>query len=259
MSTTAPYGSWQSPVGAADTVAGIVRFSDLQYDDGSLYWLESRPSEGGRTALVRRTDDGTIGDVLPDTVNLRTMAHEYGGGAYRADSGDLVYSEFTDQRLYRVTPDGSTTPLTSEPPRPRSVRFADSVRLFDGSLIAVRESHPAEGEAVNELVLIRTDGTVDVIASGSDFYSTPRLSPDNTRLAWIEWDHPNMPWDGTRLVVADVESTAACTVVAGGDDESIVQPEWAPDGTLVFASDRTGWWNLYRYDGLETMPILEME
>ncbi len=259
MSTTAPYGSWQSPVGAADTVAGIVRFSDLQYDDGSLYWLESRPSEGGRTALVRRTDDGTIGDVLPDTVNLRTMAHEYGGGAYRADSGDLVYSEFTDQRLYRVTPDGSTTPLTSEPPRPRSVRFADSVRLFDGSLIAVRESHPAEGEAVNELVLIRTDGTVDVIASGSDFYSTPRLSPDNTRLAWIEWDHPNMPWDGTRLVVADVESTAACTVVAGGDDESIVQPEWAPDGTLVFASDRTGWWNLYRYDGLETMSILEME
>lgn len=259
MSTTAPYGSWQSPVGAADTVADIVRFSDLQYDDGSLYWLESRPSEGGRTALVRRTDDGTIGDVLPDTVNLRTMAHEYGGGAYRADSGDLVYSEFTDQRLYRVTPDGSTTPLTSEPPRPRSVRFADSVRLFDGSLIAVRESHPAEGEAVNELVLIRTDGTVDVIASGSDFYSTPRLSPDNTRLAWIEWDHPNMPWDGTRLVVADVESTAACTVVAGGDDESIVQPEWAPDGTLVFASDRTGWWNLYRYDGLETMPILEME
>ncbi len=259
MSTTAPYGSWQSPVGAADTVAGIVRFSDLQYDDGSLYWLESRPSEGGRTALVRRTDDGTIGDVLPDTVNLRTMAHEYGGGAYRADSGDLVYSEFTDQRLYRVTPDGSTTPLTSEPPRPRSVRFADSVRLSDGSLIAVRESHPAEGEAVNELVLIRTDGTVDVIASGSDFYSTPRLSPDNTRLAWIEWDHPNMPWDGTRLVVADVESTAACTVVAGGDDESIVQPEWAPDGTLVFASDRTGWWNLYRYDGLETMPILEME
>ncbi|MGB5432715.1 MAG: prolyl oligopeptidase family serine peptidase [Acidimicrobiia bacterium] len=259
MSTTAPYGSWQSPVGAADTVAGIVRFSDLQYDDGSLYWLESRPSEGGRTALVRRTDDGTIGDVLPDTVNLRTMAHEYGGGAYRADSGDLVYSEFTDQRLYRVTPDGSTTPLTSEPPRPRSVRFADSLRLSDGSLIAVRESHPAEGEAVNELVLIRTDGTVDVIASGSDFYSTPRLSPDNTRLAWIEWDHPNMPWDGTRLVVADVESTAACTVVAGGDDESIVQPEWAPDGTLVFASDRTGWWNLYRYDGLETMPILEME
>ena len=259
MSTTAPYGSWQSPVGAADTVADIVRFSDLQYDDGSLYWLESRPSEGGRTALVRRTDDGTIGDVLPDTVNLRTMAHEYGGGAYRADSGDLVYSEFTDQRLYRVTPDGSATPLTSEPPRPRSVRFADSVRLSDGSLIAVRESHPAEGEAVNELVLIRTDGTVDVIASGSDFYSTPRLSPDNTRLAWIEWDHPNMPWDGTRLVVADVESTAACTVVAGGDDESIVQPEWAPDGTLVFASDRTGWWNLYRYDGLETMPILEME
>ena len=131
--------------------------------------------------------------------------------------------------------------------------------MTDGSLIAVRETHPVEGEAVNELVTIGADGTVDVIASGCDFYSTPRLSPDGTRLAWIEWDHPNMPWDGTRLVVADAANPDDRTVIAGGDDESIVQPEWAPDGTLVFASDRTGWWNLYRYDGAETAPILEME
>jgi len=259
MSITAPYGSWESPIGAADTVADIVRFSDLQYDDESLYWLESRPSEGGRTALVRRTGDGTIEDVLPDATNVRTMVHEYGGAPYLADSGDLVYSEFTDQRLYGVAPDGSATPLTSEPSRPQSVRFADTVRLSDGSLIAVRESHPAEGEAVNGLVTIGADDTEDVIASGCDFYSTPRLSPDGTQLAWIEWDHPNMPWDGTRLVVAGVANPEARAVVAGGADESIVQPEWAADGTLVFASDRTGWWNLYRYDGAETAPVLEME
>jgi len=259
MSTTAPYGSWESPVGAADTVADIVRFSDLQYNEGTLYWLESRPSEGGRAVLVRRTDAGEIGDVLPDTANVRTMAHEYGGAPYRIESGDLVYSEFGDQRLYRVASDGSATPLTAEPPRPQSVRYADVARLSSGSLIAVRETHPAEGEAVNELVTIGADGTVDVIASGCDFYSTPRLSPDGAQLAWIEWDHPNMPWDGTRLVVADAAKPGDRKVIAGGDNESIVQPEWAPDGTLVFASDRTGWWNLYRYNGSETAPVLEME
>jgi dipeptidyl aminopeptidase/acylaminoacyl peptidase len=259
MSTTAPYGSWESPVGAADTVAEIVRFSDLQYDNGSIYWLESRPSEGGRAALVRRTERGTIEEVLPDTVNVRTIAHEYGGAAYRVESGDVVYSEFTDQRLYRVMPDGSARPLTSEPPRRQSVRFADAVRLTDGSLIAVRETHPTEGEAINELVAVRSADDVEVIASGCDFYSTPRLSPDGTRLAWVEWDHPNMPWDGTRLVVADVANPDDRTVIAGGDDESIVQPEWAPDGTLVFASDRAGWWNLYRYDSAEMAPILQME
>jgi dipeptidyl aminopeptidase/acylaminoacyl peptidase len=259
MSTTAPYGSWESPVGAADTVAEIVRFSDLQYDNGSIYWLESRPSEGGRAALVRRTERGTIEEVLPDTVNVRTIAHEYGGAAYRVESGVVVYSEFTDQRLYRVMPDGSARPLTSEPPRRQSVRFADAVRLTDGSLIAVRETHSTEGEAINELVAVRSEDDVEVIASGCDFYSTPRLSPDGTRLAWVEWDHPNMPWDGTRLVVADVANPDDRTVIAGGDDESIVQPEWAPDGTLVFASDRTGWWNLYRYDSAEMAPILQMD
>jgi dipeptidyl aminopeptidase/acylaminoacyl peptidase len=259
MSTTAPYGSWGSPVSAAETVADMVRFSDLQYDDGSLYWLESRPSEGGRSALVRRIGDGTIEDVLSEAANVRTMAHEYGGASYRVDSRDLVYSEFANQRLYRVEADGTTVPVTPEPPRSQSVRFADAVRLTDGSLIAVRESHPVEGEAVNELVMVGSEDAVDVIASGCDFYSTPRVSPDGTKLAWIEWDHPNMPWDGTRLVVADAVNPEDRVVIAGGSDESVVQPEWAPDGTLVFASDHTGWWNLYRYDGAATAPILEMD
>ncbi len=256
MSTIAPFGSWESPVAAADTVAGIVRFSDIQFDAGSLYWLEMRPSEGGRTALVRRAASGDVGDVLPDTVSVRTTAHEYGGGAYRADGGVLVYSDFEDQRLYRSDGGGGVAPLTAEPERPLSVRFADVVRMEDGTLIAVRETHPAEGEAVNELVAVGADGTCSVLATGSDFYASPGVSPDGTRLAWVEWDHPNMPWDGTRLVVADAADPTDRSVVAGGVDESVVQPEWDTDGSLVFASDRTGWWNLHRFDGGTTSPIV---
>lgn len=259
MSTIASFGSWGSPIAAADTVAGIVRFSDIQYDGGSLYWLEMRPSEGGRTVLVRRSSDGDISEVLPDTVSVRTMAHEYGGGAYRAGAGTLVYADFEDQRLYRMAAGGEAAPLTAEPERSRSVRFADVVRMADGTLIAVRETHPVEGEAVNELVAVGDDGTCSVLATGSDFYTTPRISPDGTRLAWVEWDHPNMPWDGTRLVVADAADPTRRRVIAGEVDESVVQPEWATDGSLVFASDRTGWWNLYRFDGGETTPIVAMD
>ena len=153
MSTIAPFGSWESPIGAADTVAGIVRFSDIQYDDGTLYWLESRPSEQGRTVLLRRSSDGTEKELLSDTANVRTMVHEYGGAAYLAHGGEITYSEFTDQRLYRMSDDGAT-PLTPEPPRPMSVRFGDAVCGNDGSIICVRESHPSQGEATNELVCI---------------------------------------------------------------------------------------------------------
>ncbi|MEA3503521.1 MAG: prolyl oligopeptidase family serine peptidase [Actinomycetota bacterium] len=258
MSTTAPFGSWASPIGAADTIAGIVRFSDIQYDDGTLYWLESRPSEGGRTVLVRGRKDGTIDEVLSETVNVRTMVHEYGGGAYLASAAEIAYSEFADQRLYRLG-GAAASPITPEPPRPMALRYGDAVRASNGSLICVRETHPEDDEAMNELVSIDSDGIETVIASGSDFYSSPRISADGARLAWIEWSHPNMPWDGTRLVVANSEDPTDRTVVAGGPDESIVQPEWAPDGTLVFASDRTGWWNLYRFDGQSTTPILEMD
>ena len=259
MTTTVPFGSWKSPIDAGDTVAGVVRFSDIQCDDGTLYWLESRPSEGGRTVLVRRFTDGTIEEVLPDTTNVRTMVHEYGGAAYIASAGEVVYSEFADQRLYRCGLDGTVSPLTVEPERPAASRYGDAARAADGSLICVRETHPEDGEAINELVSIDPAGGVTGIASGSDFYSSPRISMDGTQLAWLEWSYPNMPWDGTRLVVADIEDPTERTVVAGGPTESIVQPEWMWNGELVFASDRTGWWNLFRFDGESTTPILEMD
>ena len=258
MATIAPFGSWESPVSAADTVAGIVRFSEIQYDAGTLYWVEGRPSEGGRNALVRRRPDGVIEDVLPESTNVRTMVHEYGGGSYLVDGGVVHYAEFTDQRLYRHEGD-SSLPLTEEPPSPRAVRYADVISGPEGAVICVRETHSEEGEAINELVTISASGTQEVVASGSDFYSSPRLSPDGARLAWIEWNHPNMPWDGTRLVVANAADPTDRSVIAGEEDESIVQPEWTPDGDLVFASDRTGWWNLYRFDGTETTAIHPMK
>ena len=258
MATIAPFGSWKSPISAADTVAGTVRFSEPRCDSGVLFWLEARPSEGGRTALVRRLPDGTIEDVLPKDANVRTMVHEYGGGAYLARDGAVVYSEFSDQRLHR-TADGDPVPITAPPYRPMGVRYADPIVGPDGTVICVRETHPESGEAVNDLVAIDEGGTSKVIAAGADFYSSPRVSPDGRRLAWLEWDHPNMPWDGTRLNVADLTDPATPTQVAGGANESIVQPEWAPDGTLVFASDRTGWWNLYCNDGETTRPVVEMD
>ena len=256
MSATAPFGTWKSPISAADTVAGVVRFSDIQYDDGALYWLEGRPTEGGRSVLVRRRVDGTVDEPLGDDVNVRTMVHEYGGGAYLAHSGDVVYSEFDDQRLYRL---GSEAAMTSQPDRERAVRYADATGLIDGSILCVRETHPTSGEAANELVRIDVDGKETVIATGADFYASPSVSIDEETIAWVEWDHPNMPWDDTRLVVASLADPLDAAVVAGGPGESVLQPTWDDDGSLVFISDRTGWWNLYRLDVDAVTPITQRD
>jgi dipeptidyl aminopeptidase/acylaminoacyl peptidase len=186
------------------------------------------------------------------------MVHEYGGGALTVGRGITIYSEFSDQRLYRVDTDGPK-PVTPEPPRPRSIRYADGRILPDGHMVCVRESHPEEGEAVNELVLIDLDrSSVDVLASGRDFYAAPRPNRDGTQLAWLEWDHPNMPWDGTELKRATLgpDGLEDQVAVAGGESESVAQPAWDASDRLVFVSDRTGWWNLYREDGGSTVPLL---
>ena len=261
---TAPYGSWASPITAQLIAAAGVALGGLQAVGEHLFWLELRPREGGRTALVRRDPDGLIDDVTPAGVNVRTMVHEYGGGSYtlfaRPGGGlTLLYSEFADQRLYRLDLDGSGAaageprPITPEPPRLRSLRYADGVVTPDGrTLLCVRERHEAD-EVINELVALPTDGSAEarVVASGHDFYAAPRLSPDGRRLAWLSWDHPAMPWDATELWLADLTAAgelAAQRRVAGGAEESVVQPTWSPDGRLHFASDRSDWWNLYRLD-----------
>jgi dipeptidyl aminopeptidase/acylaminoacyl peptidase len=248
----APYGSWPSPI-TTDLVAseGGVSFGYLDIDEHGVYWTESRPQESGRSALVFRPHGGEPVDVVPPDFNVRTRVHEYGGGAWFRHGGVMFCSSFDDSRLYRIDAPGSDPqPITPEPPDPHAFRYADGRVFADGRLIVcVRETH-GEGEPQNELVVLPTDGSAEpqVIASGRDFYAAPRPSPDGTALAWLAWDHPHMPFEGTDLCVGALAGDGAMSNgrrVAGSEQESIFQPEWGLDGFLYFVSDRTGWSNLY--------------
>ena len=249
-----PYGTWPSPISAQAIAAQGVRLGSVAVDGHDIYWLERRPNEGGRSALVRRHADGRLEELTPDGFNVRTRVHEYGGGAYIVAGGSVYFSNFSDQRVYG--PQGAVTPAGHW----FYADFAHDAKRR--RLICVREDHePPEGgpyehrEPRTTLVGIPLEGSEsagDVIASGYDFYSTPRISPDGARLAWLAWRHPQMPWDGTELWVADITASGelgGATCVAGGPSESIYQPGWSPDGTLYFVSDRDGWWKLYRWDG----------
>ncbi len=258
--TVAPYGTWSSPISAEMVAQSGVRLSAPWIEDGVVWWLEGRAAEGGRVVLVRRDRDGTRIDVVPADFNVRTSVHEYGGGAYCIDRGIAFCSNFDDQRLYRIEPGAKPVPITPDVPGRRH-RYADGRITEDGSLwIGVRERHSESGrsaDVVNELVAVPTDGSPEprVIVGGRDFYSNPRVSPDGRRLCFLAWNLPWMPWDGCELHVADVAPDGAVTSVehvAGSDgSESIWQPEWSPTGDLVFASDRSGWWNLERIRGGE--------
>jgi dipeptidyl aminopeptidase/acylaminoacyl peptidase len=248
--TTAPYGSWPTPFTSASVVAGAVRLGELVLDGDDVLWAEGRPAEGGRNQIVRRRPDGTCTDLLPGEMNARTAVHEYGGGGWWARDGVVWFANWADQRLYRLA-DDEPVPLTPEPATPRADRFADGDLAPDGAtIVCVRERHhgPSAAEVVNEIV--RLDAHVpsepEVLVSGSDFVAAPRLSPDGGTLAWLRWDHPSMPWDATELVVRDLTSGEEL-VIAGGPDESVLEPRWGPDGALWFVSDRSDWWNLYRY------------
>ncbi len=257
----APYGSWKSPITADLIVTETIGLGQIGLDGDDVYWSEMRPAEGGRYVLVRRTPDGRTGDVTPSPFNARTRVHEYGGGATVVADGTTYFSNWEDQRLYRQDPGGQPRPITPE----AALRYADPVvDRGRGRMVCVREDHTVAGrEAVNAIVSLALDGSGNarVLASGNDFYAAPRLSPDGSRLAWLTWNHPNMPWDGTELWVGELRadgSLGRAAHVAGGSAESIFQPEWSPDGVLHFVSDRTGWWNLYRWRDGRAEPLAEM-
>jgi len=260
--TVADYGAWSS-VRVEDIVGRVIVLAEPWLDVDEAYWIEGRPTEGGRRVIVHRTPDGHVEDVTAAPYDVRTRVHEYGGGSYTVSGGIVVFSQLSDGRLYRIDP-GSATPIPITPEGSR--RYAD-IRADPGRrrFYAVCEDHGVPGQPRASIVAVGLDGDappVELVA-GPDFLAAPRLSPDGSRLAWLEWDHPDMPWDATRLRVAPVLADGLLgpsELAAGGPEESIVQPEWSPDGILHFVSDRTGWWNLYRLlDGPSLEPLAPVE
>lgn len=258
-----PYGTWPSPVRIDDLVVDVVRLGQPLVDGDDVYWLEGRPAEGGRNTLMCHGADGSTTELTPAPIDVRSRVHEYGGGACTVAGGTVVFSDSRDGRLYRLDP-GVATPVAITPPGPwryADLRFDPTRRRF----LAVREDHGAPGEPAAAIVAVAMDGdrAPAVLVEGPDFLAAPRVSPDGSTLAWLEWDHPDMPWDATRLRIAPVEADGnlgRSDLAAGGPDEAIAQPEWSPDGTLHLVSDRSGWWNLYRLlEGPRLEPVAPME
>lgn len=261
MARIFPYGSWTSPITADLVAAGEIGLEQIRLDGDDIYWIERRALESGRKVVVRCSANGQISDLTPFPLNARTRVHEYGGGDYAVLDGTVIFSNFTDQRLYLRHPGSEPTPLTGKGP----LRYADGrIDPRRNVFFCVREDHSGQGEAVNTLVRVdlHNPGTGTIVVSENNFYSSPRLSPDGSLLAWLTWNHPNMPWDGTELWVGELDGNGSVSKprrVAGGVNESICQPEWSPDGMLHFVSDRTGWWNLYRWREHTVEPLCSME
>ncbi|MGH1479607.1 MAG: S9 family peptidase [Geminicoccales bacterium] len=264
MPTSAAYGTWSSPITPEILTEAQIGLSGPFLDGGEVYWLEGRPEEAGRQVLVRLSGGEAIDDLTPAPFNVRTRVHEYGGGAVAISGGILLASNFSDQRLYRLRP--GSPPVALTPESERKLRYADAVIDPEAKrAFAVREDHRGKGEAVNTIVRLDLHHDEDegkVVAKGHDFFAAPRLSADGKKLAWLSWDHPNMPWDGTELWLADVlddGSLGETVKVAGGKNEAIVQPSFSPDGTLHFVSDQSGWWNLFRLGANSQEPLCPME
>ncbi len=270
VSRVAPYGAWESPITTDMLTAGALRFDEVDLDGGDIYWVESRPDERGRYAVMRYSASGELSELTTPELSARTLVHEYGGGSLAIGGGYAFFSNFSDQRLYRRRVDGSdeATPITPEAP----LRYADAVvDESRGRLICVIEDHRREGlEAENYIGSVPIDGSavdaedVTRLHEGFDFCSSPRLSPDSRRLAWVCWNHPHMPWEGTELWLAEVAADGALLSprrIAGDTrgGESITEPLWSPEGDLYCISDASGWWNLHRWDGERLVNALPME
>ncbi|HEX5366716.1 MAG TPA: S9 family peptidase [Acidimicrobiales bacterium] len=264
----AAYGSWSTPVTAELVVRAAASLGEVAVEGDTVTWSEGRPEEGGRVQLVRRVGDGPPVDLLPVGFSARTAAHEYGGGAWWAAGGTVWFANWDDQRLHRLDEGAAPVPVVPGPQVGRGDRWADGDLHPAGRwVLVVREHHPPGGgpaDVLDEIVVLDATGDTAprTLVSGPDFVSDPRWSPDGRRVSWLQWSHPDMPWDGSELCVADVAAgdagprLAGARVVAGrphqapggtGDGESVVQPRWAADGSLWFVSDRSGWWNLDRW------------
>lgn len=261
MSEVAPYGSWQSPISADRVMMASTRLGEVAITDEAVWWSEGRPAEGGRNQIVRRDPDGTLTDVLPEGIGTGSAVHEYGGASWWVDAETVFFVNAADQRIYRMDPGFDPVAVTPEPAQPRGLRYADATMSPDRRwIVCVQEAHPgepgvaADGPCVNRIVAIPAIGGQPVVLRDhADFVMAPRLDRTGELLAWVEWSHPNMPWDATELWVGRFDTAgldprlAGAYRAAGDGHESIVQPEWDDDNRLWFCSDRSDWWNLYRF------------
>jgi dipeptidyl aminopeptidase/acylaminoacyl peptidase len=269
MKKQAPYGTWHSPLAAADLASSAISLNYVQVCEGVPYWVESRPAEGGRSVVVTSAAGGAVQELTPPGFNARTRVHEYGGTPYVMSHDTVYFSNFTDQRLYSQRPGEKPVAVT-----PGGYRYADfEIDSSGRQLFCVREDHTGRGEPKNAIVVLDTTSSAapgtsptaaagKVLFDGSDFVAYPRVSPDRRRIAWIAWNHPDMPWDTTTLYVANLTAGSELsdiTAIAGGTEESVVEPRWDPDGTLYFVSDRSNWWNLYRYQDGHVAPVFSFE
>ncbi len=252
-------GSWPSPISAETVVRQSNRLFQPQLADGQLYWLETRPGEDGRTVLVRQAADGTTEDVVPPPFSVRSRVHEYGGGAYRVAGDYVFFVDNNDQAVYLIVKGLPPRRLTMETHHRHADLHWDATRH---RIVCVCEDHSGDGEPVNMLVAIEPNGRKTVLTRGRDFYSSPRVSNDGRRIAWLAWSHPQLPWDGTELWLGPVEddgSVGTPRQISGGVNESIFQPDWGPDGRLYFVSDRSNWWNVYAWDRDITLRLSDLK
>ncbi|MBX2880703.1 MAG: prolyl oligopeptidase family serine peptidase [Granulosicoccus sp.] len=259
----APYGSWSSPISAESLVRGTLGISEVIPEPNGVWWAESRPDEGGRIAVMHHSD-GITRQVTPTKSNVRTTVHEYGGGAWWAHAQCLWFVEYEDQRIYQLPPSGSPRPLTPKPEKPGSLRYADMRPTADANwLISVCERHTSNTkEPENLLIATACDGSQQQIelVTGADFYGSVSLSPDGCTIAWIQWNHPNMPWDNSQLMCATLTTDATkvelhdIRCIAGGNNESVIQPLFSEAGILHYLSDKNDYWHLYSTDS--EAPVL---
>ncbi|MGF1477479.1 MAG: prolyl oligopeptidase family serine peptidase [Geminicoccaceae bacterium] len=259
MSLVKPYGSWPSPFDAAAVTAGQKAVGEPRVSDGDIFWIETRPGEGGRQVLIRHREHLSV-EVGPNGFNTRTRVHEYGGGAYAVTRGLIVAANFADQRLYRLG--AQPAPLTPE--SDGRLRFADmAIPSHRRWLIAIREDHTKGGEPRNTIVRLSLLGDEDQgqpLFDKADFVASPRLSPDGRRLAWVSWNHPDMPWDASRLWTAQIDEDGRLrdTLCLNPDSrEAVLQPVFGPDGRLYAMTDRSGYWNLTRWP--EAEPVIAID